>query len=328
MLYNVHMKPIKDAALKDILWYKIGGVSKYLLECSTQEDIISAVEFIKKEKLAKYFVAGLGSNLLFTDEYYDGAVIRIFSNGDFESIRIVGKDIVEAFAGVELDQVIKFAFKNNLIGLEWAGGLPGTVGAGIRGNVGAFGGEISKTFASCKVIDVSSKKVVSKSLNRRDIKFSYRNSTIKKNPNLIVLSVQFKLKKVDDAALGRAKTTYFSNIEYREQKHPLEFPSTGSAFKNVSEPENVEKVLEVFPDIKNEVQIKWHGKVSMGYLIKRLDLSGLKIGNAQISNKHSNFIVNLGGATFEDVLSIIIKVQETFEDTFGFIPEPELEIVK
>lgn len=322
------MKVIENAKLSELLWYKIGGTAEYLLECASEEDVLEAVTFIKKEKIQKYFVVGLGSNLLFTDEYFDGAVIQIHSNDYTESIRIIGKDIVEAFAGVELDKVIKFAFENNLVGLEWAGGLPGTVGAAVRGNVGAFGGEISKSFSSVKVIDVNSRKLEVKSLNRRDIKFSYRNSTIKKNPNLIVVSAQFKLKKVDAAALGRAKTTYFSNIEYREQKHPLEFPSTGSAFKNISEPENVEKVLSAFPDLEKEIKIKWHGKVSVGYLNKRLDLSGLTIGNAQISNKHSNFIVNLGGATFNDVYSIINRIKEAYQDEFGFTPEPEVEIVQ
>lgn len=321
------MKLIKDADLSEILWYKIGGITKYVFECETEEDVLEAVTFIKKEKIPKVFVTGLGSNLLFTDDYYDGAVMRIASNNK-ESIKLVGKDTVEAFAGETLDSVIHFAFENNLIGLEWAGGLPGTVGAAIRGNVGAFGGEISKSFLSAKVIDISEKKPKIKTLNRRDIKFSYRNSTIKKNHNLIVISAQFKLKKVDDTALGRAKTTYFSNIEYRQQKHPLEFPSTGSAFKNISEPENVKKVLASFPDLEKEIRIKWHGKVSVGYLNKRLDLSGLRIGGAQISNKHSNFIVNSGGASFQDVFSIINKIKETYEDEFGFSPEPEVEIVE
>lgn len=322
------MKVIKDAQLSEILWYRIGGTAKYLLKCFSEEDVLEAVGFIKKEKVQKHIVVGLGSNLLFTDEYFDGVVIQIYANDYSKSIRIIGKDIVEVFAGVELDRVIKFAFDHNLIGLEWAGGLPGTVGAAIRGNVGAFGGEISQSFSSAKILDVSSQKPVVRSLNRRDIKFSYRTSTIKKNPHMVVQSVQFKLKKVSDADLGKARTTYFSNIEYREQKHPLEFPSTGSAFKNVNDPNDVKCVLSVFPDLEQEVKIKWHGKVSMGYLIKRLDLSGFKIGNAQISNKHSNFIVNLGGASFNDVTSIITKVQETFQDEFGFTPELEVEIVQ
>ncbi|MFI5265562.1 MAG: UDP-N-acetylmuramate dehydrogenase [Candidatus Levyibacteriota bacterium] len=321
------MQIVKEARLSEILWYKIGGVARFFLECSSKEDVIEAFTFVKKEKLNKYFVVGLGSNLLFTDEYYDGAVIQIASNSASQ-IKLVDKNTIESFAGVELDQVIQFAFDNNLIGLEWAGGLPGTVGAAVRGNVGAFGSEVSDVFAGAEVLDVSSSRFTVHSLNRRDIKFGYRMSTVKKNPTMIVLSARFKLQKVDDAKLGSAKQEYFANIEYRKNKHPLDYPSTGSAFKNVSEPENVKKVLAVFPDLESDVKMKWHGKVSMGYLIKRLDLSGTQIGNAQISNKHSNFIVNLGNASFQDVISIIKKIQDEFSSVFGFIPEPEVEIVE
>ncbi len=316
----------KEALLKDSLWYKIGGTAKYLLGCSSKEDVVEAFEFIRKEKIGKYFVVGLGSNLLFADGYYDGAVIRIATDSN-SKIELLGKDIVETFAGVELDTVIQFAFEHNLLGLEWAGGLPGTVGAAVRGNVGAFGSEIKDSFAGAEVLQVSGDRFQVTGLNRRDIKFGYRISTVKKNHNMIVLSASFKLRKVDDAKLGSGQQTYFANIEYRKNKHPLDYPSTGSAFKNINKPEDVKKVLAVFPDLEQDVKIKWHGKVSMGYLIKRLDLSGLQIGQAQISNKHSNFIVNLGNAKFNDVISIIKKIQDEFNSTFGFIPEPEVEIV-
>lgn len=321
------MKVIRDADLSKVLWYKIGGITKYLIECNSKEDVLDAFEFLKKEKIVKYFVTGLGSNLLFTDGYYGGAVIQI-STTHSDSVHLVAKDTVEAFAGETLDSVIQFAFDNNLIGLEWAGGLPGTVGAAVRGNVGAFGGEIKDSFNGAEILKVTNTKLDVTQMNRRDIKFAYRTSTVKKSQNMIVLSAQFKLKKADDARVSRARQTYLANIEYRKNKHPLDYPSTGSAFKNVSDTKDVTKVLDVFSDLDSQVKIKWHGKVSMGYLIKRLDLSGLKIGNAQISNKHSNFIVNLGGAQFQDVLQIINRVQETFEDTFGFTPEVEVEIVK
>lgn len=322
----MHMRRIKNALLKDVLWYKIGGTTRFLLECSSKEDILEALEFVEKEKIEKHFVVGLGSNLLFTDEYYDGAVIRIVSKE--KGNIIVKNDTIEAFAGEVLDAVIQVAFNNNLVGLEWAGGLPGTVGAAIRGNVGAFGGEVSHSFAGAEIAEVKKNKLNVYKANRRDVKFSYRASTVKKSKNLLVLSARFNLHRVDDSKLGYAKTTYFANTEYRINKHPLGYPSTGSAFKNITDPKHVEKVLAVFPDLENEIKIKWHGKVSMGYLIKRLDLAGFQVGRAQISNKHSNFIVNLGGARFNDVLSIIQKIQDTCETTFGFTPEPEVEIVQ
>ncbi|MGE5042406.1 MAG: UDP-N-acetylmuramate dehydrogenase [Candidatus Levyibacteriota bacterium] len=321
------MRILENAVIAQHLWYKIGGTSRFLLKCENTEDILEAFQFIKKEKIKKFFIAGLGSNVLFPDGFFDGAVIQISSENTTQ-ISLVGKETLEVFAGVTLDQVIRFGFQHNLIGLEWAGGLPGTVGAAVRGNVGAFGGEIKDIFAGAEVLDASSKKLEVRRLTKRDIRFGYRSSTIKKNPNLVVLSAKFKLVKVADDRLARARQSYFANIEYRKLKHPMEFPSTGSAFKNISEPENIEKILAVFPDIESDVRIKWHGKVSIGYLNKRLDLSGLQIGGAQISNKHSNFIVNTGGATAADVNSIINKVQQTFQENFGFKPEPEVEIVQ
>ncbi len=120
---------------------------------------------------------------------------------------------------------------------------------------------------------------------------------------------------------------YNNNIEYRRIRHPLEYPNCGSVFKNIAIPEHVEKVLDVFPDLEEKIKRDWHGKVSMGYLIKRLDMSGYRVGNAMVSQKHCNFIVNLGGARSTDVLSIIKVIQEKFLETFDFVPEVEVEIV-
>ena len=129
-----------DFEIRNELWYRIGGKVKYLIDVENKEDIKKAYEFLRKEKIKKVFFLGLGSNLIFTDEYFDGAVVRFVPSSD--PIRLIRPHIIEADAGAVLDDVIKFAFEHNLIGLEWAGGLPGNLGAAIRGNVGAFGGEI------------------------------------------------------------------------------------------------------------------------------------------------------------------------------------------
>lgn len=324
----------KDFLLSEVLWYKIGGTARYYVEVRDKEEFLEALQFIKKEKPKKIFFCGLGANLLFTDEYYDGLVVQIRSDSK-NHIKLIGNNVLEVFAGVTLDFVLRFSLDNELVGLEWAGGLPGTIGAAVRGNVGAFGGEIKNNFSYAEVAELTEKGYGIKIMNRRDIKFAYRTSTIKKNNSLssgntklVILSVGFKLKKGTEATLSAARQTYYANIEFRKERHPLEYPNTGSVFKNIVEKENIEKVLEVLPDIQDMVNTKWHGKVSVGYLIKRLDLSGFQIGKAQISQKHSNFIINLGGAAFTDVLSIIQKIKNTFEENFGFEPEPEVEIVQ
>ncbi|HRN96795.1 MAG TPA: hypothetical protein PLD54_05090, partial [Candidatus Levybacteria bacterium] len=115
--------------------------------------------------------------------------------------------------------------------------------------------------------------------------------------------------------------------QQRKERHPLEYPNCGSVFKNIRKKEDIEKVLAVYPDIKEKIEKDWYGKVSMGYLIQRLGLQGYRVGNAQISEKHALFIVNLGGATSQDVRSIINTVTEKCEETFGFTPEVEVEVV-
>ncbi|HVZ67292.1 MAG TPA: UDP-N-acetylmuramate dehydrogenase [Patescibacteria group bacterium] len=318
------MKVYPDFKLDEILWYKIGGIARYLIEVEGKDDIKKAFDLIRKEKIKKIFFLGTGSNLIFTDEYFDGVVIKFVSAKD--SIRLVKPHIIEAQAGVILDDVIKFAFENNLVGLEWAGGLPGDVGAAVRGNVGAFGGEAKDVVSEAEIFEVINNRPRFKKLKRFELKFSYRNSLVKRK-RLGVVSAQFKLKKGDEATLNRARQTYLNNIEYRKIRHPLEYPNCGSVFKNVSDPEHVKKVIEVFPDLSEKIKRDWYGKVAMGYLIKRLDLSEYRVGNAMISPKHCNFIVNLGGAKATDVLSIIKVVQEKFLETFDFIPEVEVEIV-
>ncbi len=215
-----------------------------------------------------------------------------------------------------------------MTGLEWAGGLPGTVGAAIRGNVGAFGGEVEDVIKEVVVAEITNSKIVLKTLRRFELKFGYRSSLVKKRRNLVVVSVQFRLTPADSKGVQSARQEYLNNFEYRKRRHPLEFPNCGSVFKNISDPEEVKKILEIYPDLEEKIKRDWHGKVSMGYLIKRLEFAEFRVGNAQISPKHCNFIVNLGGATQKDVLTIIRTIQGKFREAFGFTPEVEVEIVQ
>ena len=128
-----------DFDLSQILWYKIGGKAKYFLQCENRQDILEALDFIEKHHPNRVFVCGLGSNLIFTDEDFDGVVIRIAPGEENPDIFIKNNE-AHVFSGLTLDTLIQVALNQKLVGLEWAGGLPGTVGAGIRGNVGAFGG--------------------------------------------------------------------------------------------------------------------------------------------------------------------------------------------
>ncbi len=318
----------KDFLLSQILWYKIGGKAKYLLEAQNSEDIKKALDFIEQNKIQKVFVTGLGSNLIFSDDFFPGAVIHIAGlkkpiDNDFKK----KDEFITVFAGITLDNLIQLSLANNLIGLEWAGGLPGTVGAGIRGNVGAFGKEIKDNLFSVDVLERKNTGYIRKTLKRSDLHFSYRNSLVKENKNLIIVSVTFELKSANPQSLALARNIYRNNINYREKHHPLEYPSCGSVFKNISASDQVQKIISVWPDTKELVATKWHGKVSMGFIIERLSFSGYRVGNIQVSTKHTNFIVNLGAGKARDVVTIIKEIQNKVNETFGFTPEVEVEII-
>lgn len=321
------MQIYKNVLLSTILWYQIGGVASVVLDVSSKDEVMEALEYINKNKISKFFVLGLGSNMLFPDEGFDGAIIRFQTQDDGRGVRLLENNIVESFAGEFLDSVIHFGFEEGLVGLEWAGGLPGTVGAAVRGNVGAFGGEIKDVFVKAHCIKWNGGGDYEEvTLSRADMEFSYRQSKVKKE-KLIVVSAQFELKKGTPEELLAARETYYANITYRQEHHPLDYPNCGSVFKNISNQIEVSKIIEKWPDIKDLVIDKWHGKVSMGYIVDRLGLKGYQIGSAQISDKHQNFIVNKGGAKANDVKSIVKEVEKRMQDEFGFTPEVEIEIV-
>jgi len=314
--------------LKDIIYYKIGGSAKFVLKILKREDLLEALEFVKKNKIRKVLPVGLGSNLLVSDNFFDGAVLW-FAKSPKNEIILDSDGLVKTFASTLLDELIQFSFDNNLIGLEWAGGLPSTVGGALRGNAGAFGGEIKDNLYKAEIFELlDNGEFVRKEMMMFDLEFSYRNSIVKKNKNLIIGNCFFKLEKTDKKALENAKNIYFSYIEYRNQNHPVDFPSCGSVFKNITKKEEVNKILSIWVDVKDLVENNWHGKVSMGYVIKKFGFSGFTIGGAKVSERHANYIVNFNNAKFDDVFSIIEKIRDKFNDVFGFLPEVEVEIVK
>jgi UDP-N-acetylmuramate dehydrogenase len=321
------MQIYNNVLLSTILWYQIGGVARVVLDVASKEDVYEALSYIKDNKITNVFVLGLGSNLLFSDEGYDGAIIRFQSQEDGMGVRLLDDNVIESFAGEFLDSVIQSQFELGFVGLEWAGGLPGTVGAAVRGNVGAFGGEIKDVFLKAHGIRLTENMEYEEwSMNHEEMEFAYRTSRVKKE-KLIVISAQFQLQNGTPEELLAAHEKYFENITYRQDKHPLDYPNCGSVFKNISKKEEVEKVVEKWPDIESLVNEKWHGKVSMGYIIDRLGLKGKQSGAAQISEKHQNFIVNRGGAKAHDVKSLIAEIENKVQDEFGFTPEVEIELV-
>ncbi len=315
-----------DFDLSSVLWFRIGGKARYFLQCKNRDDIFKALDYFEKQHPNRLLLCGQGSNLIFADDYFDGMVIQILAGDEKLQVSFT-EELATAFAGEQLDSLIQLSLHNKLIGLEWAGGLPGTVGAGVRGNVGAFGGEVKDRLVAAEVLEFDDKNVDVIEMKNEDFHFSYRHSVVKEKKNMIVTKAQFELSPANTEELVKARSTYAANIDYRKTHHPLEYPNCGSVFKNIKNPEDVEKILKVWPDIKNLVEEKWYGKVSMGYINTRLGFKGYTIGNAKVSEKHANFINNLGGATAQDVLTIIKHIQDMVEETFAIVPEVEVEIV-
>ncbi len=318
------MKVHQNLPLSSLTYYHIGGIAKYVLEVSSTADLDEALYFLKKEKIEKVQILGFGANILLPDEDFDGAVLWLHGKGS--SIELIEETEVKVFAGETMNSLILFTFSQGLVGLEWAGGLPSSVGGAVRGNAGAFGSEIKDTVSKVEAVNYKQQGVDFKAFTNEECHFSYRNSYFKENQSLLIASVTFRLRKGTAEEIEEARKVYEKNIIYRKTHHPMEYPSCGSVFMNVVKPDEVEKILSIWPDVRELSESKWHKKVSMGYVIHRLGFTGKRVGDAQVSPKHSNYIVNLGDAKAQDVEDLIEEIKKKFYDTFGFYPTPEVMI--
>ncbi len=314
----------QNVNLSQISYYGIGGKAKIVIDVSSEQDIKDALGYINANKLAPVYILGLGCNLLLPDENLEGVVLHIKS--DSGSLTKEGTSIT-AFAGVKMSDLIEFSFKNGLAGLAWAGGLPSTVGGAVRGNAGCFGSEIKDNIRLVRYIDLSDSNLKIQTMDQTQCQFGYRESYFKRNPALLIVSATFNLQNAGLIEMQRQKEIYQKNIDYRQSHHPLEYPSCGSVFKNINQLDQVQKVMQVWPDIEALVKGKWYGKISMAYIIGRLGFSGYMIGGAQVSKKHNNYISNVGNAKAADVKAIIKAIQDKFSETFNFTPDPEVQIL-
>ena len=287
----------KNVLLKNYTTFKIGGLSQYFFVAKTKEDLIKAIKVAKKLKLP-FFILGEGSNILISDKKFKGLVIKI-QNSKFKIQNYNSKfKIIYAEAGVPLALIISEAAKNNLTGLEWAVGIPGTVGGAIWGNAGAFNKSMADIVKKVEVLEVKNEKCKVKNFKNKDCKFDYRESVFKRNPNLLILSAILKLKKEQK---NKIKEKMGKFLNYRKKTQPLNFPSAGSVFKNPA-------------------------GFSAGELIQKCELKGKRVGNVKISELHANFIVNLGGGKAKDVKKLIKIIKNKIKNKFGIALEEEIRI--
>lgn len=314
------MKIQENILLKNYTTFKIGGEARYFCVGETLDELKEALLWAQSKSL-KTFVLGGGSNVLFSDDGFDGLVIKV-NNQKFEKIDENEKTVVlKCGAGLILADLVKYCLENGYEGLEWAVGIPGTFGGAIRGNAGAFGSTIGDLIKSVEIIGKNVENFQLELMDKKNCDFEYRNSFLKKNNNLILWSAEIELKKGDFDKIGKKFKEY---VQKRQENQPSLgiFPSAGSVFEN---PIVSQKVIDIFEEDRGIKAIE--GRVPAGWLIDQCDLKGKKIGGALVSEIQANFIVNTGTATFEDVMILISLIKQKVRNRFGVQLKEEIEIV-
>ncbi|MDX1536054.1 MAG: UDP-N-acetylmuramate dehydrogenase [Candidatus Spechtbacterales bacterium] len=294
--------------------YKIGGPARYFVACKTAQDISEAISWAK-ENNQSYFVLGGGSNILVSDEGYNGLVISIQNTG-YE----VNGTTLEAGAGASMHVLVAETTDNSLEGLDWAGGLPGQLGGAIRGNAGAFGGEMKDVITEVHAVSEDGKV---KTFTADECEFEYRTSFFKKNPEWIIISAKMDLKKGDrEKLVGRVAEL----VEWRRTKHPMQYGNSGSIFKRYSVGQIPVSIFEKYPHITRAMR---DGQIASAFFIDEAGLKLKKIGGAQVSDKHPNFIINESGtARAEDVIMLISTVKSSVLHQFGILLEEEIKFLQ
>lgn len=281
---------IRDFEIKDQTYFKIGGSVDLFIEPADEESLSNTLEIINGN--IPFYIIGNGTNLLFSDRGYKGAVIKI--GNKFNSIRFED-NIVKLGAGTLLSKTSKLAAENSLKGMEFASGIPGYVGGAIAMNAGAYGGEMIDVVKRVKCMDYYGNVYW---YTNKEMNFSYRNSKVFRE-NLIVIEAELELETGNNEEINDKINEL---TEKRLAKQPVEKPSAGSTFKRPID----------------------------GYAAKLIQDSGLKgmrHRGAMVSEKHCGFIVNEDNAKSSDVLSLMRIVRETVFNRFGIMLEPEVRII-
>jgi UDP-N-acetylmuramate dehydrogenase len=281
-----------NVSLKKCTTYRVGGKAKYI---AYPKDVNSLVKLIKylKNKNVKYKILGNGSNLLFSEKEYDGVLIKLT---EFDNLEFIGKTKLRVGAGFNLIKLSLVTAKKGLTGLEFASGIPGTVGGSVFMNAGAYKSDMGYVVESVKVLTPDEKII---SLENKEMDFHYRTSFLKRHPDYICLEVVIKLHKGKKEAI---EALIKDRRERRLASQPLEYPSAGSVFRN---PED-----------------NFAGK-----LIEDSGLKGEKHGGAMISSKHANFIVNYKHATADDIKYLIELAHDKVKENYDIDLKIEQEFV-
>lgn len=317
----------KNISLTPLTTFKIGGPAKFFVEVRNEVELLEALDFARENKL-EIFMLGGGSNILFSDKGFDGLVVKMqssevgepsFASSDAKASAGKQDAKIECWAGESLASVVNFAKDNSLTGMEWAMGIPGTIGGAVRGNAGAFGGEMADNIESVRALEISGNRTNIVEYKKADCDFSYRTSLFKKNPNLVVISARLKLERGDKSAIA-VRIREIAKIRIEHQ--PKGF-SSGSFFQNpvVDNP-------EVLKEFEKETGAKSKdGKIPAGWLIEEAGFKGKKIGGVMVSEKHANFFINDGTATAEDVIILAGIIKQKLREGYDVQIKEEIMYV-
>ena len=283
---------IKDAPMKKYTSFKCGGNATVLVIPNSVDCLKQIIDFCSSKSI-KPLIIGNGSNLLVTDNGINGVVIKIGS--DMSKIELLDETTIRCEAGASLKSLCMFALENSLSGLEFAYGIPGTLGGAVYMNAGAYGGEMKDVLVSTTHIDLDGNIG---ELFQEDLNLRYRGSAYTDN-NYTIVSAVMKLKKADKKDIKEAMD---DKLQKRKEKQPLEYGSAGSTFKRPT-------------------------GYFAGALIEQSGLKGYTVGGAQVSEKHAGFVINKNNATATDVINLIRDVQKIVFEKHGVMLETEVKII-
>jgi UDP-N-acetylmuramate dehydrogenase len=292
--------------------YRIGGPARYWFEAKTSDELAAAVLAAEAERVP-WVVLGAGSNVLVSDDGFKGLVI-LAANRDF---RIEGNRVV-ACAGAVVSLLVRKTAEAGYCGFEWAASLPGTLGGAVRGNAGCYGGSMSDLVESVEVLRDGERLVLVKD----DCLFSYRDSVFKRNRDVILSVTLWFMPSTREDCLARLDAF----LSKRQVQQPHDFRSAGCWFKNFAFKDVVE-VEKLARQVKIPDEFLKAKRIPAGWLVEQADFKGRKIGGAQVSPKHANFLVNAGGATASDILQLASMIKMRLRDDFGIQLEEEVQLV-
>jgi len=289
-----------NAPMSEYTSWRIGGAADWLLEPASLDDVRKTLDFCRENELP-LTVIGRGTNLLVSDAGIAGVVLRIGDNFNRVDLKQEGGSwLVRAECGVLLAALSRQTAEAGLTGLEWACGIPGNLGGALMMNAGAYGASIGEFVTEVQAVaynEAEKQKAVLQTIQGEALRFGYRSGCLAEN--MVALRATLRLTAGDKESSLRQIGEILAS---RRQNQPLEYPSAGSVFRN---PEGSHA----------------------GYLIEQAGCKGLRCGGAQVSEKHGNFIINLGGAQAADVLQLIGQVQKIVAEKSGYVLEPEVRLL-